>query len=305
MEKRLRVRKAVIPAAGLGTRFLPATKVVPKELLPIIDHPAIHLIVDEAVRAGIDDILIVTGRNKRALEDYFDRAPDVEQVLQHSQRPGLARLVRRPANMADVHFVNQPEPLGLGHAVSLARRHVGDQPFAVLLPDVLVQSATGAISQLLAHWRGPREGVIAVHEVAAAEVERYGVVALAGNRRHLPAGESAKIAGLVEKPAAAAAPSHLAITGRYILPPETFSALAETPPGEHGEVQLTDALQRLLASGSLRAVSLRGRVHDIGHPAGYLQACISYASERPEMAAALSSWASRVSPPPALAGGAR
>lgn len=305
MEYEVRVRKAVIPAAGLGTRFLPATKAIPKELLPIIDRPAIHLIVEEAVRAGIDDILIITGRNKRALEDYFDRAPEVEQALQRSQQAALARLVRRPATMADIHFVNQPEPLGLGHAISLARRHVGHEPFAVLLPDVLVQAPVGGIGQLLPHLRSADGGVIAVHEVTPGEVERYGVVALAEKRRHLAVGDSAEIVDLVEKPEAAAAPSHLAITGRYILPGETFDALAETPPGKNGEVQLTDALRRLLRSRPLRALALRGRVHDIGNPAGYLQACLSYASEQPDMAAALRPWASRLASSSAAAGGAR
>lgn len=304
MSNSRRVKKAVIPAAGLGTRLLPATKAVPKELLPIIDRPAIHLVVEEAVQAGIDDILIVTGRNKRALEDYFDHAPEIERTLQRSQRAELARCVHRVATMADIHFVNQPERLGLGHAVWLARRHIGNESFAVLLPDVLLQAPEGGIAQILPHL-GDADGVIAVHEVAPADVEKYGIVALTDQRWRLPAGEAARIAALVEKPRATRAPSRLAITGRYVLPAETFAALEETAPGKNGELQLTDALQRLLARHRLQAASIAARVHDIGNPAGYLQACLSYAEERLDMAPLVRAWAARLVPSSLGAAGAR
>jgi UTP--glucose-1-phosphate uridylyltransferase len=286
-----RVTKAVIPAAGWGTRFLPLTKAVPKEMVPILDAPAIHYVVNEAVRAGVEDITIVTGRHKRAIEDYFDRAPELEAFLASSGRSAALRAVRRLAELADFHFIRQAEPRGLGHAVSLARRHVGGDPFAVLLPDVVIDADPPCLAQMAAAWAG--ETLVAVHEVPEEDVERYGVVVPG----YSPSGDGGAgpsaawlgrrcgpVVDLVEKPNPASAPSRLAITGRYILHPDIFDALDETPPGAGGERQLTDALRRLCARRPVWWVRFTGRPFDLGHPAGFLEANIAFARKQPALA---------------------
>jgi UTP--glucose-1-phosphate uridylyltransferase len=266
------IRTAVIPAAGLGTRMLPATKVVPKELLPVLDRPAIDYAVAEAAAAGIRDVVIVTAPSKMSLAAYFARRPDLERMLAARGQRELVSGLQQIGCGCRVRFVEQPAPRGLGDAIARARGLVGVQPFAVLLPDVLIDAAPGALSQLVAAFDG--DPLLLVHEVERAEVRRYGIVAPDPRR-------PGRLSDLVEKPAPEAAPSRLAVTGRYILTAEVFDALAATPPGAGGEIQLTDALRRLLQAGRpLRWRRVRGQVHDLGSLAGWLAANLALASRR-------------------------
>src|ERR1044071_6015114 len=235
------VRKAVIPAAGLGTRFLPATKAKPKEMLPVVDKPAIQYVVEEAVRAGIDDILIITGRGKRSLEDHFERNFELEYFLgekgKHDQRDQLVDI----AELADIHYVRQGEPLGLGHAISVARKHVGDNPFAVLLGDEWMRADTGLLEGMIATYERYNRSVVALKEVTPEEISRYGCA-----KPEPVSDRLVQILDLVEKPAPAVAPSNLAVMGRYVLTPEIFEALGRIEPGSGGELQLTDAIALLI-----------------------------------------------------------
>lgn len=273
------VRKAIIPAAGLGTRFLPATKAQPKEMLPLVDKPVIQYVVEEAVASGIRDILIVTGRGKRALEDHFDRSVELELLLRGRGDPELLASIRAIADMADIHYVRQKEPLGLGHAVLTGRAHIGDEPFAVLLGDEVFAGRVPCLRQVLDFHRATgARAVIGVREVPRNDVSRYGIVS----------GEEGEggllLANLVERPAPESSPSSLAILGRYVLPPEIFDILASTGPGYGGEIQLTDALQTLAARGNVWGVRVRGRRFDVGNKMGFLKATVECALARADLA---------------------
>jgi UTP--glucose-1-phosphate uridylyltransferase len=274
-------RKAVIPAAGLGTRFLPATKVVPKELLPIVDIPAIQYVVAEAVASGLTELVLVTGRGKSAIEDHFDASPELERFLEERGKHDLLALVRDVARMVHVVSVRQKQPLGLGHAVLTARRYVGNEPFAVLLGDDIFDAPVPCTRQLLDVYaaHGP---VVALLAVPPERTHLYGVVAgrPAGIRLH-------RIEQLVEKPPTGTAPTNLAIMGRYVLPPEIFDILEETPPGKGGEIQLTDALQTLARRSALYGLEFEGRRYDAGEKVGFIEATVAFALKRPELAAEL------------------
>ncbi|MBX6396115.1 MAG: UTP--glucose-1-phosphate uridylyltransferase GalU [Alicyclobacillaceae bacterium] len=274
------VRKAVIPAAGLGTRLLPATKAQPKEMLPLVDKPAIQYIVEEAVAAGIEDIIIITGRNKRAIEDHFDRNIELEMELEAKGDEKALAEVRRIAELADVHYIRQKEPRGLGHAVACAKSFVGDEPFAVLLGDDVVFAETPCIRQLIALYEQTGRSVIGVQEVPEGEVSRYGIVDPAG----YDAGVRAyPVRSLVEKPTAEEAPSRLAIMGRYVITPEIFDILEHVPPGKGNEIQLTDGLNVLCREQGMWALPFEGRRFDIGNPLGLLRASIEVALMREDL----------------------
>ncbi|NPV28868.1 MAG: UTP--glucose-1-phosphate uridylyltransferase GalU [Firmicutes bacterium] len=281
MKKSGRVRKAIIPAAGWGTRFLPATKAQPKEMIPVVDKPAIQYIVEEAVASGIEDIIIVTGKNKRAIEDHFDRALELEAVLSEKGEEELLRLVRDISNLADIHYVRQKEARGLGHAVYCARKFVGKEPFAVLLGDDLIDGEVPCLRQLLDVYEELHCSVLAVQKVARAEVKRYGIIK--------PAADTAssrliKVEDLVEKPAPEEAPSQYAVIGRYIITPEIFEILKTIPPGAGGEIQLTDALRELVKIQPVYGYLFRGVRYDVGDKLGFLQATVKLALTHPELA---------------------
>ncbi|MFF8353102.1 UTP--glucose-1-phosphate uridylyltransferase GalU [Streptomyces chartreusis] len=280
------VRKAVIPAAGLGTRFLPATKATPKEMLPVVDKPAIQYVVEEAAAAGLDDVLMITGRHKRAIEDHFDNAFELEQALAAKGDSVRLDAVRDPARLADIHHIRQGDPLGLGHAVLCARHHVGDQPFAVLLGDDLIDPRETLLSRML-EMRDRREGsVIALMEVPPEQIHLYGCAAVE------PTGEDGvvRVTGLVEKPSREDAPSHYAVIGRYVLDPAVFGVLEHTPPGRGGEIQLTDALQDLAAGGTVHGVVFDGLRYDTGDKADYLRTVVRLACERPDLGPEFTAW---------------
>ncbi|MFR9797383.1 UTP--glucose-1-phosphate uridylyltransferase GalU [Streptomyces sp. MS06] len=280
------VRKAVVPAAGLGTRFLPATKATPKEMLPVVDKPAIQYVVEEAAAAGLDDILMITGRHKRAIEDHFDHAFELEQTL--AAKGDTARLdaVRDPARLADIHHLRQGEPLGLGHAVLCARRHVGDQPFAVLLGDDLMDPRETLLNRMLDVRDRHAGSVVALLEVPAEQVHLYGCAAVE------PTSEDGvvRVTGLVEKPSSETAPSRYAVIGRYVLDPAVFDVLERTPPGRGGEIQLTDALQDLAAAGTVHGVLFSGLRYDTGDKVEYLRTVVRLACERPDLGAEFAAW---------------
>ncbi len=273
-----RVRKAVIPAAGMGTRFLPATKAQPKEMLPLVDKPAIQYIVEEAVAAGIEDILIVSGRFKRAIEDHFDRSLELERHLEEHGKQKELELVRDISNLANIHYVRQPQLLGLGHAVYMAKSFVGDEPFAVLLGDDIIHAKDSGLSQLLAVYANSNTSVVGVQPVPHDKVSSYGIID----------GQSEDdihyhLRDLVEKPALDEAPSNLAIVGRYIINPSIFTILETIEPGKQGEIQLTDALREQLRLEGLSACKIDGLRFDIGDKLGYLKATIGLALTREDM----------------------
>jgi UTP--glucose-1-phosphate uridylyltransferase len=290
-----RSRKAVIPVAGLGTRFLPATKAVPKELLPVVDRPALQYIVEEAARAGLGEVLMVTGRNKSAIEDFFDRTPELEAALEKKGDEGRLAAVQDATDIAQVHFVRQGEARGLGHAVLQAASFVGDEPFAVLLGDDLIDARDRLLEQMLA-VRDERGGsVIALLDVGRENIDKYGAVAVEPSD-HV-GGESdledpvVRITGLVEKPPVDEAPSSLAIIGRYVLAPEIFAVLRETPPGRGDEIQLTDGLATLVARGEpVHGVVFSGRRYDTGDRLDYLKAVVRLAAERDDLGPPLRDW---------------
>jgi UTP--glucose-1-phosphate uridylyltransferase len=274
-----RVRKAVLPVAGLGTRFLPATKAVPKEMLPLVDVPSIQIIVEECVAAGIEEIIFVTARGKSAIEDHFDRAAELESLLEKRGKTADLALVRKPTEMARYLSVRQGEARGLGHAVLCAREAVGDEPFAVILGDDLLDAKVPGIRQLIDVYERTGTGVVALKEVPAGQEHMYGVVD--GER---VSARELKLSRLVEKPAPGTAPSRLAIIGRYLLPPEIFPILAETKPGRGGEIQLTDALATLVERGEpVHGVVFSGRRYDTGDRLDYLKAVVQLASERDDL----------------------
>ncbi len=271
--------KAVIPAAGLGTRFLPATKAQPKEMLPVVDKPTIQYVVEEAALSGIDDILIITGRGKRAIEDHFDRAFELEYYLDSRGARDSLEDVKSIADLADIHYVRQKEPKGLGHAILCAKKHVGDEPFAVLLGDIIALDGTPATQQILNVFERFVSSCIGVTPVAEELVERYGIVS------GVPVEDGImKIDDLVEKPRRAEAPSNLAIFGRYVLTPEIFDCLEQTEPDAGGEIQLTDALRLLLERQPIYACDVTGEKHDTGSKLDWLIANIDLALTRDDLA---------------------
>jgi UTP--glucose-1-phosphate uridylyltransferase len=278
------IRKAVIPAAGLGTRFLPATKAVPKEMLPVVDTPAIQLVVEEAVRAGLTDVLMITGRGKRPLEDHFDRNVELEQVLEAKGEKERLTRVQAATDLAQVHYVRQGDPKGLGHAVLVAAGHVGHEPFAVLLGDDLVDPRDPLLEQMVEVQQREGGSVVALMEVPRDQISMYGCAAVEGD------GDVVRITGLVEKPPAAEAPSNLAIIGRYVLSPTVFEVLHRTGPGRGGEIQLTDALQELTTLEPVHGVVFRGRRYDTGDRLDYLKTVIRLASERDDLGPELLAW---------------
>ena len=287
------VTKAVIPAAGLGTRFLPATKATPKEMLPVVDTPAIQFVVEEAAAAGLNDVLMITGRNKRPLEDHFDRAAELEHTLEAKGEFEKLALVRASSDLAMVHYVRQGEPKGLGHAVLCAASHVGDEPFAVLLGDDLIDPRDPLLAPMIDMRREFGGSVVALLEVPRDQIHKYGCAAVESIGR----GEDiVRITDLVEKPAVEDAPSNFAVIGRYVLDPAVFAVLERTDPGRGGEIQLTDALRTLAREipedqgGGVIGVVFRGRRYDTGDRLSYLQAVVRLACERDDLGPDLVSW---------------
>ncbi|TDD80318.1 UTP--glucose-1-phosphate uridylyltransferase GalU [Actinomadura darangshiensis] len=285
------VLKAVVPAAGLGTRFLPATKATPKEMLPIVDKPAIQYVVEEAVDAGLSDVLMVTGRSKRSIEDHFDRAYELEEALRAKGDDERLEAVHESSDLAIMHYVRQGEPKGLGHAVHCARQHVGREPFAVLLGDDMID-ARDKLLQRMIEVRGQHGGsVIALMEVEPDQVSAYGCAAIEATDEE----DVVRISDLVEKPAAEEAPSNWIIIGRYVCDPAVFDVLEKTPPGRGGEIQLTDALRTLAdmpagQGGGVYGVKFRGRRYDTGNKLEYLRTVVQFAAERPDLAAEFVPW---------------
>lgn len=290
MTKGNAITKAVIPAAGLGTRFLPATKAMPKEMLPVVDRPAIQYVVEEAVRSGLDDVLMITGRSKRALEDHFDRAPGLERVLEVKGDKERLESVQYASDLGPIHYVRQGEAKGLGHAVLCAKQHVGKEPFAVLLGDDLIDEADALLSTMMDVQQKTGGSVIALIEVDPSQISAYGCADVAA----VDGEEYVRVNSLVEKPAVGEAPSNLAVIGRYVLHPSVFAVLEETEPGRGNEIQLTDALQTLAAgdgeSSGVYGVVFKGRRFDTGDKLSYLKAIITLASERVEFGEDLRSW---------------
>jgi UTP--glucose-1-phosphate uridylyltransferase len=280
--------KAVIPAAGLGTRFLPATKAMPKEMLPVVDKPAIQYVVEEAVAAGIEDVLIILGRNKNNIANHFDAMPELEEKLRAKGDEERLSKVMHSTDLADIHLVRQGEPKGLGHAVLRAERHVGDHPFAVLLGDDLIDERDPLLPQMIAEYDKRGASVIALMEVDPEHIHLYGVAAVEPTE----ADGVMRVTGLVEKPKAEDAPSNLAVIGRYVLDPAVFPVLERTQPGKGGEIQLTDALQELAADpdAGVYGVVFRGRRYDTGDKVDYIKAIVQLASEREDIGPALRPW---------------
>ncbi len=272
------VTKAVIPAAGLGTRFLPATKAQPKEMLPVVDKPAIQYVVEEAVRAGIDDILIITGRGKRSLEDHFDRNFELEYYLEQKGKIHDLGEIQALAEMADIHYVRQGEPLGLGHAVSVARKHVGDNPFAVLLGDDIMDRRSTVLNDMIGTYEQYGRSVIALSEFPMEEISSYGCVKPETVTDHL-----VRVLDIVEKPQPAEAPSNLAVMGRYVFTPEIFEVLEQVQPGVGGEIQLTDAIGILLGDQTVYGFVFSEGRYDIGKKLDYLRATVELAIEREDL----------------------
>lgn len=285
------VLKAVVPAAGLGTRFLPATKATPKEMLPIVDKPAIQYVVEEAVDAGLSDVLMVTGRSKRSIEDHFDRAYELEEALRAKGDDERLSAVHASSDLAIMHYVRQGEPRGLGHAVHCARQHVGNEPFAVLLGDDMIDARDNLLRRMI-EVRGRYGGsVVALMEVEPDQVSAYGCAAIEATGED----DVVRISDLVEKPSAEEAPSNWIIIGRYVCDPAVFDVLEKTPPGRGGEIQLTDALRTLADTpadqgGGVYGVKFRGRRYDTGNKLEYLRTVVQFASERPDLAPEFVPW---------------
>lgn len=272
------IKKAVIPAAGLGTRFLPATKAQPKEMLPIVDKPTIQYIIEEAVESGIEDIIIVTGRSKRAIEDHFDKSVELEMLLERTGKHEMLEIVENISNLVDIHYVRQKEPLGLGHAVLCAKKFIGNEPFAVLLGDDIVDSEEPALKQMIDQYNLVQSTILGCNEVPRTEVNKYGIVDYSEKN-----GDLYKVKSLVEKPEIEDAPSTQAIVGRYILTPTIFELLEQGVPDKKGEIQLTDAIDHLLEKESIYSYILKGNRYDVGDKFGFLQASIDFALKRPEL----------------------
>ena len=274
-----KIRKAIIPAAGLGTRFLPATKAQPKEMLPIVDKPTIQYIIEEAVASGIEEILIITGRSKKCIEDHFDKSVELELELEKSGKEEMLKMVREISDMVDIHFIRQKEPRGLGHAISCAKTFVGNEPFAVLLgDDIVYNEGKPCLKQLIDCYDEYKTSVLGVQTVEAKDVNKYGIV----NGIHIE-DRVYKVKGLVEKPPVEEAPSNVAILGRYIITPQIFKILEETKPGKGGEIQLTDALLNLISEEAMYAYDFEGTRYDVGDKLGFLKATVEYALRREDL----------------------
>jgi UTP--glucose-1-phosphate uridylyltransferase len=274
------VRKAVIPAAGLGTRFLPATKASPKEMLPLVDKPLIQYAVEEAVASGIEDIIVITGRGKRAIEDHFDRSVELEENLKSAGKDQVLNQIRQISNLANFCYVRQSEALGLGHAVLCAQHLIGDEPFAVILGDEIIDATVPALAQLIHVYKKRLGAVLGIQNVQKQDVSRYGIVTPKRLSRGLH-----RVEDLVEKPAPADAASTLAVIGRYVLPPEIFPILRKTKPGKNGEIQLTDALKELAKKSPMFALEIQGQRHDAGDKLGFLIATVEFALKNPALGA--------------------
>ena len=274
----MKIKKAIIPAAGLGTRFLPATKAQPKEMLPIVDKPAIQYIVEEILQSGITDILIITGRNKRALEDHFDISVELEDELAEKQKEDLLKIVMDISKMANIHYVRQKKAMGLGHAVNCAKTFVGNEPFAVLLADDIIKSDVPCLKQLMTIYDKYQCSVLGVQKVPNEDVNKYGIV------DGQPIDQSIyAVNTLIEKPSIESAPSNIAIIGRYIITPEIFNILNNTQPGAGGEIQLTDALKELATQQNIMAAEFTGKRYDVGDKLGFLKATVEFALDREDL----------------------
>ncbi len=271
----MKVRKAIIPAAGLGTRFLPATKAQPKEMLPIVDKPTIQYIIEEAVASGIEEILIITGRNKKSIEDHFDKSVELEMELEKSGKKEMLELVRGISDMVDIHYIRQKEPRGLGHAINCAKSFVGNEPFAVMLGDDVVDSEVPCLKQLINCFNEYKTTILGVQTVEFDSVNKYGII------DGLPIENRVyKVKKLVEKPSVEEAPSNIAILGRYIITPQIFKVLENTKPGKGNEIQLTDALETLIKSEAMYTYNFEGRRYDVGDKLGFLEATVEFALKR-------------------------
>ena len=274
-----KIRKAIIPAAGLGTRFLPATKAQPKEMLPIVDKPTLQYIIEEAIESGIEEILIITGRNKKSIEDHFDRSVELELELEHKGKVEMLEMVKSISNMVDIHFIRQKEPKGLGHAIYCAKSFVGNEPFAVMLgDDIVYNEGKPCLRQLMDCYDEYKTSVLGVQTVPDGDVDKYGIVdglKIEGN--------VTKVKGLVEKPSVDEAPGNMAILGRYIITPSIFEILERTKPGKGGEIQLTDALLELMSEEAIYAYNFEGRRYDVGDKLGFLEATVECALRKPEL----------------------
>lgn len=270
-----KIRKAIIPAAGLGTRFLPATKAQPKEMLPIVDKPTLQYIIEECVASGIEEILIITGRNKKSIEDHFDRSVELEMELEKAGKEEMLEMIKKISDMADIHYIRQKEPRGLGHAIYCAKSFVGDEPFAVMLGDDVVDSKVPCLKQLMDCFNEYQTTILGVQEVNANDVNKYGIVdgIYIEDRVY-------KVKELVEKPSLEEAPSNVAILGRYIITPQIFEILENTKPGKGNEIQLTDALQTLISNEAMYAYIFEGKRYDVGDKLGFLEATVEFALKK-------------------------
>ncbi|MDF1616054.1 UTP--glucose-1-phosphate uridylyltransferase GalU [Petrocella sp. FN5] len=285
----MKIRKVIIPAAGLGTRFLPATKAQPKEMLPIVDKPTIQYIIEEAVAAGIEDIIIITGRNKQSIEDHFDKNIELELSLQEKGEMELLKIVEKSTNLANIHFVRQKEPKGLGHAVLVAKNFIGNEPFAVMLGDDVVVSKEPCIKQLMDAYDIYGKSILGVQTVAPSEVSKYGIADVT-----MVEGQIAKVKGLIEKPSIDVAPSNLAILGRYVITPRIFHYLETQTPGSGGEIQLTDALMKLSKEEDMYTYDFKGKRYDVGNKLGFISATLEFALRRDDLKVEVSSYLSNL-----------
>lgn len=274
----MRVRKAIIPAAGLGTRFLPATKAQPKEMLPIVDKPTIQYIVEEAIESGIEDIIIISGRNKRAIEDHFDKSYELEEELKKKGDEETLELVKSISDLADIHYIRQKEAKGLGHAINCARSFIGNEPFAVLLGDDVVDAKVPCLKQMIDVYNEYKATILGVQHVAQQDVSKYGILEVKTIEDGI-----FKVTDLVEKPDPELAPSNIAILGRYIITPEIFDHLDNVKPGKGGEIQLTDALKSLKESQVMYAYEFEGKRFDVGNKLGFLEATVEFALKRDDL----------------------
>lgn len=275
---RQRVRKAIIPAAGLGTRFLPATKAQAKEMLPIVDKPTLQYIIEEAIESGIEEILIVTGRSKKSIEDHFDRSVELELELEQKGKTEMLEMVQDISNMVNIHYIRQKEPKGLGHAVHCAKSFIGNEPFAVLLGDDIVDAEVPCLKQMIDAYDEYKTSILGVQEVAKENVDKYGILDVKYIEDRVY-----KVKDMVEKPSVEDAPSNIAILGRYIITPEIFNILENQEAGKGGEIQLTDALQTLATKEAIYAYNFEGRRYDVGDKLGFLEATVDFALKRPEL----------------------
>ncbi|MFI3210939.1 MAG: UTP--glucose-1-phosphate uridylyltransferase GalU [Peptostreptococcaceae bacterium] len=274
----MKVKKAIIPAAGLGTRFLPATKAQPKEMLPIVDKPTLQYIIEEAVASGIEEILIITGRNKKSIEDHFDKSVELELELDQKGKKEMLKMVKDISNMVNIHYIRQKEPKGLGHAIHCAKSFIGDEPFAVLLGDDIVDSSTPCLKQLINTFNEYKTSILGVQQVSAENVDKYGILDV----KHIE-DRVYKVKDMVEKPNRKEAPSDIAILGRYIITPSIFDILENQAPGKGGEIQLTDALKTLSKQEAIYAYNFDGRRYDVGDKLGFLEATIDFALKRDDL----------------------